>query len=100
MIFPLLEFLAIGALAGPVPAQQNANCAPREAIVERLADKFGEFQQVIGVGESGQLMEIFASPETGTWTVLISTPAGVSCMVASGRGYQQTASKAPSGVPG
>lgn len=72
-------FLAILA-AGPASA--GPNCAPRDQVVAALAERYGETRQVAGItGDS--LMEVFASP-AGTWTLVISRPDGVSCLVAAG----------------
>ncbi|MCJ8333558.1 MAG: hypothetical protein MJH10_04815, partial [Epibacterium sp.] len=61
----------------------------------RLADKYGESRQSIGMGQKGVLMETFASDETGSWTITVTTPQGITCLVASGQAYELLAEALP-----
>jgi hypothetical protein len=76
-------------------AQQARNCAPREMVVDRLADKYGETRQSMGLGAQGAVVEVFASGETGTWTITVTTPNGLTCLVASGQSYEALAEALP-----
>lgn len=81
--------LAIPASAlAQTPGQQ---CAQRTSIVDTLANKYGEARQSIGLGANNAMVEVFASPTTGTWTILVSMPNGVSCLVASGQAFEAVA---------
>jgi len=82
-------------VAQQVSAQQNRNCAPREAVVDRLATTYGESRQSIGLGEQGVMIETFASANTGTWTITVTTPNGQTCLVASGQSWEQLAEALP-----
>ena len=84
-------FIALPATA----QQQNRNCAPREAVVERLANTYGESRQSIGLGERGMVIETFASQDTGTWTITVTTPNGLTCLVASGQSWEELAEALP-----
>lgn len=84
----------------PTEAQANANCAPRAVVVDRLASEYGETRQSIGLGANNQVVEVFASTTTGTWTIVVSTAAGASCVVAAGQGFENLAEPLPaSGKP-
>ncbi|MBK0327690.1 hypothetical protein I5535_10295 [Rhodobacteraceae bacterium F11138] len=88
--------LGVMALAGQqVAAQQSRNCAPRETVVERLASGYGETRQSIGLGAQGTVVEVFASDETGSWTITVTTPNGVTCLVASGQSFEELAEALP-----
>jgi len=56
--------------------------------VEKLNDKYGETRQSIGLGGNNTLVELFASIETGTWTITVTTPAGKTCLMASGQAFE------------
>ncbi|WP_238364087.1 hypothetical protein [Mesobacterium pallidum] len=77
-------------LAGAATAQGRA-CGPRDAVVERLASKYGESRQSMGLGANNAVMEVFASSETGTWTITVTMPDGMMCLVASGQAYEALA---------
>lgn len=81
-------------VAAPAMAQ-GRNCAPRDMVVKRLAEKYGESRQSIGMGQQGAVMETFASGETGSWTITVTTPNGMTCLVASGQAYETLAEALP-----
>lgn len=83
------------ALAGDAAAQSPRNCAARDVVVERLANGYGETRQSIGLGANNAMVEVFASDETGSWTILVTRPTGVSCLVASGQSFEQVAESLP-----
>lgn len=72
-------------LAGPVLA---GNCAPRETVVEQLAADYGESRRSIGLAARGSVIEIFASQETGTWTITVTDTRGIACLVAAGQAFE------------
>ncbi len=76
-------------------AAQGRNCAPRDAVVNRLAEGYGETRQSMGLGANNAVVEVFASDETGSWTITVTAPNGVTCLVASGQGFEQLAEALP-----
>lgn len=56
--------------------------------MERLAGKYGETRQAIGIGQKGMVMETFASAESGSWTITVTTPTGMTCLLASGQSFE------------
>ncbi|WP_368185147.1 hypothetical protein [Aestuariibius sp. HNIBRBA575] len=76
-------------------AQQARNCAPHEMVIERLADRYGESRQSIGLAANNAVIEVFASLETGSWTITVTAPGGPTCMVASGQHFQALAEALP-----
>lgn len=74
-------------LAAPAPAQ-TLPCAPAAAMNAELASKYGEHPVAAGVSKSG-MVYVTANPESGTFTVLLRRPDGVSCILVAGRGWAQ-----------
>ena len=95
------DHLAFGVVATALaltalPAQsQSRNCAPRDMIVERLATGWGESRQSMALSADKSVVEVFASLETGTWTITVTQPGGLTCLVASGEAYQHLAEALP-----
>ena len=85
----LMSF-GIGAmmLAANHTNAQGRVCAPHAAIVERLAERYGESRQSIGLGSDNTVVEVFASNETGSWTIVVTRPGGPSCLIAAGQSFQ------------
>lgn len=88
--------LGLLALAADQAAAQTArNCAPRERVVERLAEGYGETRQAIGLGANNAVVEVFASDESGSWTITVTMPNGLTCLVASGQAFEELAEALP-----
>ena len=84
----LIAFAAVAlTFANAADAQQQ--CAPREVVIQHLGERFGETRQTIGLGQENRVFETFASEESGTWTITVTLPNGVTCLVASGRGFER-----------
>lgn len=85
--------LAFGAmlLTAYEASAQTRNCAPHDAVVERLADRYNESRQVLAMNGSNLVMEVFASEESGTWTITLTQSSGLTCIVAAGENYQYVA---------
>lgn len=84
--FSLVLAAGIGVAAVMPANAESMNCAERSAIVAKLAN-YKEEAEAIGLNKDGTLLEVFVSPE-GTWTVLLSTPKGQSCIAAIGEAWQ------------
>lgn len=86
----ILAIFALALGSGQASAQTN-NCGPREQVLDRLATKYGETRQSMGLGAQGQVMEVFASPQSRSWTITVTLPNGMTCLVASGQSYEALA---------
>ena len=92
--------LVAASLVAPVVASaQGQNCATRDMVVERLTTKYGESRQSIGMAPKGRVIEVFASQETGTWTITVTMPNGITCLMASGQSFENLEEPiAPAGI--
>jgi hypothetical protein len=94
----MIQFLTLAVItslfAGSATAQSR-NCGTHAAVVERLASGYGESRQSIGMGSDNNVVEVFASLETGTWTITVTQPGGPTCLVASGEAFQVLAEALP-----
>lgn len=81
--------------ATDVLAQSAQNCGPRDQVVDRLSGGYGETRQSIGLGANNSLIEVFASNDTGTWTITMTSTDGVTCLVASGQSFEKLAEALP-----
>ena len=96
IILGLISALTL-SLTHALPAQSQARnaCAPRDVVLDRLAKTFGETRQSIGLGANNQMVEVFASMETGSWTITVTQPGGITCLVASGQAFETLAEVLP-----
>lgn len=87
LLLPAIVLTLTAASALPAGAQSR-NCAERERVVERLSDTYGESRQSIGLAANNQVMEVFANLESGSWTVTVTLPSGITCLIASGMAFE------------
>jgi len=71
------------------------NCAAREVVLAQLAERYGESRQSMGLGANNAVIEVFASAETGTWTITVTTVEGVTCLMAAGQAFEALAETPP-----
>jgi hypothetical protein len=72
---------------GETPGAQQRTCMTHDGAGDKLRSEFGEKILGHGVSSDGTLVEIFLAP-SGTFTVIKTTPAGLSCVVDFGEGWQ------------
>ncbi len=82
MLFAVAVFLVSSVAMAQVP------CDQRDKIVEWLAVKYKEAPIATGVSSNGHLIEVLATQDGDTWTLIITSPDGNSCMIASGQGWR------------
>ncbi len=75
-------------------------CAPRDQVLAALAQKYGETRRSIGIAANQQVIEVFASAQTGSWTLTATQPDGMTCLVASGQSFESITEPLPAkGAP-
>ena len=75
------SFLAPAASAQPV-------CGAHRAVSDNLKKSYAEAPVSMGVTTGGGVIEVYASPE-GTWTLVITQPNGMSCLIAAGQDWEE-----------
>jgi len=82
--------LALGAalMLWSSSALAQAQCNQRKSVIDLLASKYKEAPVAIGVTNNGGLVEVLTTGTGNTWTIIITTPQGLSCMVAAGEGWR------------
>lgn len=95
--------LICAPVLGAAPALASA-CAARDDLIAQLQQKYSEHLTAGGLHEAragAAIMEIWASADTGTFTILLSHANGVSCIVAAGTDFfQAKPAPKPEGVAG
>ncbi len=69
-------------------AMAQPQCNERENVLELLAKKYQETPIAAGVTNTGGLVEVLTDTKGGTWTIIVTTPQGMSCLVAAGEGWR------------
>ena len=80
--------MIIAALAA-APATASPRCGPHGKLVEVLQSKFAETRKHIALINDQQILEAFIAP-SGSWTILVTNPSGIACVMGSGKDWQST----------
>ena len=80
----LAFLLLIGLAQWSRPAAAQSACVPPEVAVEQLVERHAEVPIAMGLTQDGRVVAIFGSIDGATWTMLVTTPNGMSCPLKSG----------------
>lgn len=83
--------LAVAGLVyvvSPAGAVQPQLCTKHSELVAQLGEKYGETVSASGFDGAGNFIEVFSS-KSGTWTIAISVPGGMTCVISAGEDWQE-----------
>jgi hypothetical protein len=78
--------LSLSSAAQP-QAPRGPPCVDRTRLIAQLHDAFGELVIGRGLANGGFVFEILAG-QSGSWTLIATTPQGMSCFVAAGEAWE------------
>ena len=86
---------AIAAFAGimlsataTAAAAQQSYCTDRVSALKRLSSEYSEAPIAMGLANNGGVIEVLADSAGKTWTILITSPRGQTCLVAAGEAWE------------
>ncbi len=72
-----------------MPAAAQMLCKERSEVLAQLSTGYKETPTAMGLASNGALIEVLTSSDNGsTWTMLITQPNGISCVMATGESWQ------------
>ena len=63
-------------------------CGERRDVLNKLEERYDEKPAAYGVGSDGRMVEVLVGP-LGTWTILSTSPTGITCILGSGDGWRR-----------
>jgi hypothetical protein len=81
------KIAALAVLFAAVPAMAQTVCSIRAEFIDQFAHRYAENPVAMGLASNGGVVEVLAS-EGGSWTLLVTMPNGVSCVVAAGENWE------------
>lgn len=85
ILLGFIAFAVIIAFSGPLSAQQASG--DRATLVKELTQRYAEVPVSIGLTSTGGMIEVFASKDGSTWTMLLTTPDGQSRVIGDGESW-------------
>ena len=82
--------LALALLLGvQSPASAQSACASHAEVLKQLGGAYSEAQVAIGLASNGGVVEVFSTDDGSSWTIVMTMPTGMSCVVTSGEAWEQ-----------
>ena len=84
--------MAVSLCLISVTANAQAVCGTRDALLKQLTDEYKESPISMALAANGSVVEVTRS-DKGTWTILLTNPRGVTCLMAAGESWETLKSK-------
>ena len=87
------SLITLGVLGAFVVAGSPANaeglCNARTKVMHTLENNYGEKPVAFGIAANGSLVQLIAAQGGKTWTLVVHSPNGTSCLMAAGEVWKQ-----------
>ena len=68
-------------------ANAQTVCGERASLLKQLEGNYKEALVSMGLASNGSIVELTKSDE-GTWTILLTSPKGLTCLIAAGEHWE------------
>ncbi len=90
----IVGLLTVNLAAPGAQAQQRGPlCDARTTVLTELKGNYAEKPSAMGLAKNGTVVEVLRS-EGGSWTIIMTAPNGLSCVLAIGEYWQEIVTKA------
>lgn len=79
------------AQATSLPLVTALPCSDYVEVKRQLGARYDEAPVSLGLQSNGNMLQVFASPRSGSWTIVSTSPSGLACILAAGRGWEALA---------
>ena len=83
----IVLFLALVLGAG-TSARAQSVCMAHTDLANQLDSRFSETPIAIGLAGNNVVLEVFSNGDGSTWTMVLTRPDGMSCVLATGEGWE------------
>jgi len=80
--------LAVLLITWPFAVQGQSFCMKHSDFVAEVAREFQETLVGFGLLSDNRIFEVFASSEGATFTIVVTTPEGITCPIGAGQGWR------------
>lgn len=95
----LLAAALWAAFSWPAAGQQTPVCTDRSTVLNHLSSKYSEAPVGMGVANNGGVIELLSSKAGKTWTIILTMPNGITCMIAAGESWESLSRAVSLGPP-
>ena len=87
ILLVLVVFITSFFLTTSAAAQPSA-CTDRKYVLDHLSTQYKEVPIAMGITNDGSVLEILSSKAGKSWTIILTMPNGMSCMIAAGENWE------------
>ena len=87
--FALGAALVLAVLSASLSPAAARNVCMKRTELTGVLEKHQETPAAIGLASNGSLIEVFATADGATWSIVMTSPQGVACVVAVGEDWDQ-----------
>lgn len=80
---------ALVLAAAVLIASPQAPCTSHAEMVKQLLSKYKETPFLTSINNYGQLMEVFTAPYGASWSIVVTSPQGLACLMSAGGQAEQ-----------
>lgn len=97
--FPTLAMAGVLVLTlSQTAAAEPEACQTHREILAHFAKNYRELPAAVGITDGGNLIEVLSTREGATWSIIVTTPNGMSCLVAAGESWRDLRERAADDV--
>lgn len=84
-----LVLSVVASSGSAVAAQTNqTNCTDRSSALSHLSKAYKEQPVAMGLASSGGIVEVLTDDQGTSWSIIVTLPTGVTCLVAAGEDWE------------
>ncbi len=83
-----LAFLLTLLLGVQASASAQSGCTTHPEIAKQLKSRHSEAPVAIGLADNAGVIEVFSAGDGSTWTMVLTLPDGMSCVMATGEAWE------------
>jgi hypothetical protein len=80
--------LLLASATLPANADESMACGKRDEMLGHLAGRYSEEPVAMGLATNGSMVEVLTSNAGKSFTIVYTTPKGLTCMIAAGRNWE------------
>jgi hypothetical protein len=88
LVAALSALAPAAALAGTDAPPMRLPCFSYAEVARQLKGTYEEAPVSLGLQANGNLLQVFNSAKSGSWTIVSTSPDGMACILAAGRSWE------------
>ena len=89
--FFVLGLMLVSSPVGVADEPVKSTCESRTAVLDFLSTRYSEAPVAMGLSRDGGVVEILTLGPGSTFTIIVTSPDGLTCMVAAGDSWESVA---------